>query len=1382
MSNSSVSTCSGTFYDSGGSGGSYASGENYSMTFSSSNHNRLQFNFQSFSTESGYDYLYIYDGPSTAYPLIGQYSGTSSPGIINSSDTSLTFRFTSDGSNTSTGWSATISCTTAPIPAYNMTSGTITTCNAIFYDNAGPAANYINNENREMTFTAAASQYLICNFVNFNIYADDTLFVYDGTSSASPLIGKYFGSILPEVIYSKTGTSLTFKFISNGVNTAPGWKAELTCGSSAPTQNFIMQPGIRYTCGGAFYDSGGSGGSYGASESKTMTFYSDNGNRINFNFQTFSTESCCDYLRIFDGPSTSSPLIGQFGGTTSPGSVTSTGTSLTFYFYSDGTNVGIGWNANISCTTAPLTVYNMSSGTVNTCSGVFYDNGGASSSYPNNENREMTFCSGTSDYITFTFQPNNFNVYSDDTLYAYDGSNSSSPLIGAYTGTQVPEVIASKTGSCVTFKFKSNSANTYAGWQAIIGCSATPVTNQTFTMQPGTRYTCSGTFYDSGGNVGSYGVSESKTMTFYSDNGNRIQFSFQSLSTESGYDYLRIYDGPSTSYPLIGQYGGTTSPGTVTSTGTSLTFYFYSDASNVATGWSANISCTSAPLTVYNMSSGTVNTCSGVFYDNGGPGTSYANNENRVMTFCSGTSDYITFTFQPYNFNVYLDDTLYAYDGPNTTSPLIGAYTGAQIPEIISSKAGSCVTFRFKSNSANTYAGWQAIIGCSTTPVSNQTFTMQPGIRYTCGGTFYDSGGNVGSYGVSESKTMTFYSDNGNRISFNFQSFSTESCCDYLRIYDGPSTSYPLIGQYLGTTSPGAITSTGTSLTFYFYSDASNVATGWSANISCTSAPLIVYNMSSGTVNTCSGVFYDNGGPAASYPNNENRVQTFCSDAGNFIKFNFTQNNFNINTDDSLFVYDGQNTSSALIAILTGSTIPEEISSVTGSCLTFKFKSNSANIAAGWQGLISCSNNASSSPMTYNMSNGVRYNCNARFYDSGGSAGSYGNSESKTQAFCSNSGCPISVIFSALGTESGVDLLKVYNGLGTTGTLLGTYSGSTVPPTLTSSSSCLTFNFYSDVSINGIGWNAILTCDTASITPSPSLSACQGDTVTLTANLGTSYLWSNGMTSQSIHVIASGIYSVTVTSAGGCNLVSAPANVVVKPRPVASVSAAGSTTFCPGGNVQLNGSGGASYHWNTGSTSSSIIAGSAGDYWVTATSNGCSDVSDSIHVAVYTAPPTPTIMQSNDTLYANPSVGYTYQWYLNSSVIGGATNNYYHPVSNGLYSVQITDVNSCVKTSSPYNYVWVGLSEFSDNMGISLYPNPFGDYATLSVDLNENNFISIEIWDLLGQKVSVIDNSERCKGTLKYNIDKQKLGLLAGSYFICVHVKDSFSVLKVMVQ
>lgn len=119
MTNGTVTTCSGNFYDSGGPSGNYANNETFIETFYPSTPNSMiRFTFNSFNTESGYDYLYIYNGENTSAPLIGTYNGTTGPGVVTASNASgaLTFRFTSDYSVTPAGWSASISCYSTTVP------------------------------------------------------------------------------------------------------------------------------------------------------------------------------------------------------------------------------------------------------------------------------------------------------------------------------------------------------------------------------------------------------------------------------------------------------------------------------------------------------------------------------------------------------------------------------------------------------------------------------------------------------------------------------------------------------------------------------------------------------------------------------------------------------------------------------------------------------------------------------------------------------------------------------------------------------------------------------------------------------------------------------------------------------------------------------------------------------------------------------------------------------------------------------------------------------------------------------------------------------------------------------------------------------------------
>ncbi len=119
MTSGSITTCTGYFYDSGGPSATYANSENLTMTiYPAAAGNLVRLAFSAFNTESGYDYLRIYNGTSTSSPLMGTWNGTSGPGTVtaNNSSGALTINFTSDGSVTRDGWTASISCYNPAIP------------------------------------------------------------------------------------------------------------------------------------------------------------------------------------------------------------------------------------------------------------------------------------------------------------------------------------------------------------------------------------------------------------------------------------------------------------------------------------------------------------------------------------------------------------------------------------------------------------------------------------------------------------------------------------------------------------------------------------------------------------------------------------------------------------------------------------------------------------------------------------------------------------------------------------------------------------------------------------------------------------------------------------------------------------------------------------------------------------------------------------------------------------------------------------------------------------------------------------------------------------------------------------------------------------------
>lgn len=201
--------------------------------------------------------------------------------------------------------------------------------------------------------------------------------------------------------------------------------------------------------------------------------------------------------------------------------------------------------------------------------------------------------------------------------------------------------------------------------------------------------------------------------------------------------------------------------------------------------------------------------------------------------------------------------------------------------------------------------------------------------------------------------------------------------------------------------------------------------------------------------------------------------------------------------------------------------------------------------------------------------------------------------------------------------------------------------------------------------------------------PNPTISGitsiCQGETTTLTANDGVSYLWSNNSTNASITVGTAGMYTVTATNVQGCSA-TASTYVTVNALPTPTIS--GITTICQGETTTLTADGGTSYQWSDNSTSASITVNTSGQYMVTATdAQGCSATASS-YVTV-NALPTPTISGNNSfcqgtttTLTANG--GISYQWSNNS------TNASITVGTAGIYTVTATNAQGCSAAVSTY--------------------------------------------------------------------------------------------------
>ncbi|MBR4136394.1 MAG: T9SS type A sorting domain-containing protein [Bacteroidales bacterium] len=203
---------------------------------------------------------------------------------------------------------------------------------------------------------------------------------------------------------------------------------------------------------------------------------------------------------------------------------------------------------------------------------------------------------------------------------------------------------------------------------------------------------------------------------------------------------------------------------------------------------------------------------------------------------------------------------------------------------------------------------------------------------------------------------------------------------------------------------------------------------------------------------------------------------------------------------------------------------------------------------------------------------------------------------------------------------------------------------------------------------------------TISVTQTPSVfingetSLCQGQTTTLTASGGVSYLWNNGSNAQMVAVSSTGTYSVTATDANGCQG-HASLSVQVNPQPNASIT--GNTSICQGSSTTLEAPAGYTYQWSNNSTAQSITVNTPGTYSVTVTNAaGCMKTGTTV-VAVHSKPilnfgVQHTICQGQSYTYTLPQLSdITYTW------SNGATGHELTVNTAGTYSVTATNQYGC---------------------------------------------------------------------------------------------------------
>lgn len=118
---------------------------------------------------------------------------------------------------------------------------------------------------------------------------------------------------------------------------------------------------------------------------------------------------------------------------------------------------------------------------------------------------------------------------------------------------------------------------------------------------------CTDSIYDMGGPARNYYDNESYVYSIAPTGASKVSLAFSQMNLEAGYDSLYLYDGFTTSSPLLGAYSGTVIPGIITSTSPAITLKFKSDNATVRPGFKAIWNCiqdNTSPTTQVAPSSG----------------------------------------------------------------------------------------------------------------------------------------------------------------------------------------------------------------------------------------------------------------------------------------------------------------------------------------------------------------------------------------------------------------------------------------------------------------------------------------------------------------------------------------------------------------------------------------------------------------------------------------------------------------------------------------------------------------------------------------------------------------------------------------------------------
>ncbi len=734
---------------------------------------------------------------------------------------------------------------------------------------------------------------------------------------------------------------------------------------------------------------------------------------------------------------------------------------------------------------------------------------------------------------------------------------------------------------------------------------------------------------------------------------------------------------------------------------------------------------------------------SGTVTDGSG-NANYNDNSNCKWVIAPPGATQITINFTQFNLEVGYD-TVFVYGGTDTTgTPL--TYTGTTLPPTLQTPVGlGAVCIKFKSDISINGTGWSFYY--TTTGV---TPTCSGGtVLSSSSGTFNDGSGS-GNYANNQTCAWYIAPPCATSVTLSFSAFNTELGYDGIIAFDDLNQSNVILNTS-GTTIPSAITSNTGTMLVYFISNSYQTFPGFTANYTSTGS---AYCSGTTNLNTSDYGTITDGSGANNYCNNMNCQWLIQPPQATTVTLNF--NSFDVEPaspdgqtiPDAVEVYNGTTMAAPLLGRFSGNNLPPSVSSTGGSMLV-RFYSDLETTAQGW----SANYTSTSNPYCNGQTTLTAPSGN---FSDGSGTNQYANNTTCSWLIQPPNAATITLSFVAFSTELNNDGVIVYDGANNTTPILGQFSGTNLPSSVTSTGGSMFVEFLSGVSVRGDGWTANYTSTQNAVAPVASFSAdntsiCPGNCINFTdnsTNTPTAWSWSfpgsNTPTStvknpSNICYPNTGTYSVTLTasnSAGG-NTSTINSYITVNPLPTTpSINVTPSTFVCQGQTTTLtvsNPCAGCNYTWSpTFQTGTTIQNTSTATFSVSA-SNNCGQVtSNSVSIIVNPLPPTPTITNNSGLLTSSSASGN--QWYFNGSPLSSQTSQSLSPTQSGNYYVIVTDGNGCTSgQSNTINFTMTGIDDNSKT-SVSIYPNPSTGLLYIQFSESEKNVL-LELFDVEGKKV-----------------------------------------------